>query len=204
MPRPVPPPSRRPRRLALVAAAALALATACTSSDAATPTADGTTTSTVGKQASTTSTTAEPEASPADTQAVRTAYIDAYTALATASIDPMRDHSSLDQYFEGPSLDYAVGALDVLSSGGVRVEYPSGGPPTPSVGSVDFASPTEAQVLACLIDTGSQIEVATGKTLDDQVVSRATKGTLHLTEGRWRLTDAESEGEWKDGSGCSR
>jgi hypothetical protein len=199
--------SLRPRLAAVTLGALLALAAACSStSESQPPTADDTTTSSAKSRANTTvpiGTSPSGGLAKKRIEVVR-GYEAAYNTLAMASTNPAESRQSLPPYFQGESLTYAQGELDRLAEGGIRVTFPSDTPPVPSVTSVTFSSPTEAQVEVCLVDNGVQVRAATGEILDDQVVSRATRGTLKWSVERWKLASAESTGDWNDGNGCER
>jgi hypothetical protein len=199
MPRPAP--SLRPRLLAVAFGAVLAATAACSStSESKPPTADDTTTTrSTPKRTTTTS------ASPAKTRVdVVKAYETAYAALATASGDPSAPQDSLTSHFEGQSLSFVKDELSRLAATGIRVMYPGNVPPVPSVTSVELSSPSDATAIVCLVDNGVQVRAATGEVVDDRVLSRATRGTLHLSFDGWKLSSAESTGDWNDGNGCDR
>lgn len=203
MPRPAPP--IRSALAAVYLCALLALTVACSStSESKPPTADATTTTTTDTKRRPAPTTTQPTGA-SDQQTVATAYVKAYQSLAAASTDPAGQPAvGLDDSFEGESLRYATDALDQLRTDQIKVVYPSGEIPTPTVESVAFVSPSEANLNACLVDTGTQIDLTTGAVVDDQIVSRATRATMRLSGNHWRLSSAESAGEWSDGTGCAR
>lgn len=183
----------------------LALTVACSStSEAKPPTADDTTTTSPSPPKRTTTTSSTSGALASKRADVVNSYRAAYKALAMASGDPSASHESLSSHFEGKSLTYVMEELDRLAKAGTRVTYPGGEPPVPAVTSVDLSDQEEAHVTVCLIDDGVQVSATTGEVVNDLVLSRATRATLHFSSEGWKLSSAESAGDWNDGNGCDR
>lgn len=190
---------------ALSLGALMVLTAACGSTSAAKPpTADDTTTTSPSPSKRTTTTSSTSEVLASKRADVVASYRAAYKALAVASGDPSAPHESLSSHFEGESLTYVMEELDRLATAGTRVTYPAGEPPVPAVTAVELSDQDEAHVTVCLIDNGVRVSTTTGEVVDDLVLSRATRATLHFSSEGWKLSSAESAGDWNDGNGCDR
>lgn len=55
----------------------------------------------------------------------------------------------------------------------------------------------------CVIDDGAQVELATGKVIDDRVITRTSRVELELDNGRWKVKTATTLREWEGVAGCA-
>lgn len=132
---------------------------------------------------------------------VATAYIEGVTQYFLAGESP-EVASELDRYFASPALEAAQANVRRLAESGVRSVFPDG-PPSISIESVDLTAPTQAAVLACVIDTGHRQNIATGESEENDPISRRTEATL-MFDGHWRIVATSTVTKWENRLECSR
>lgn len=60
-----------------------------------------------------------------------------------------------------------------------------------------------ATVMECTLDDAVVYEVASGRVINDKVVSARRLNTLRLDNGRWKLAERVSQGEWEGATSCA-
>lgn len=192
-------------RALLVISAGLLIG-ACSSTDASPPSktessvAESTTPATsTATDGSTPSTSFAP---PTSDEQIAAAYLEAleaedaaaevsdpqYPSLATTHLDPLL--ADLQERMRGR---LALGQF---------TRQPAGSPSGSKVEAV-VVSGESAEVTECRVDAGEVYEKATGRVLNDKVVTQRRIATLQLDGEVWKISNRTNEVEWEGVAGCA-
>ena len=187
--------------LGAVAAALVLAATSCgggvveggggapsTSADATTPS------STVAQSTATTA--------PSEEAAVLAAYQGYWDTWLAANDPPDPEHPDIERYYTGAALERAVGAIRDRRDLGRALSLPEGSR-YGHVVEVTALTDSAAVVRDCAVDDGWVVDRASGRVLNDSVVTEQLEGHLTQTPVGWKVARVQVLRQWQGVSSCS-
>ena len=151
-------------------------------------------------------TTAPPPAPP--TEQEKQAVADAWLSFVRTAVavnnppDPARA-AEVRAFATGPAYDSVVRAISDNQRKGVATRLPPNsrsGEKKIDVVSIDGDT---AILRSCGVDDGRLVEMATGRVLNDRVVTTLYTVFLVREEGRWKVENNRVEQKWEGVSGCA-
>ena len=171
-----------------------ATSTTSTTSASETTVAAGVSSTAPAGSAAETSTTVAVPADPTRA-AVEDAYLKAVKAFENAALIPSPDSPEIAMWTTGPMFEGWTKDLSAMRIQGRVGRFPADSKRRIEVESFALVSPTEATLETCQLDDGVVSEVATGRIVNDDVVTRRLRSILRLEAGSWRLAEREDAGE---------
>ena len=137
---------------------------------------------------------------PADDEAEVLAAVDCYwETIAEANDPPNPDHPGFERCFTGAALERSRAKVQGHLDHGRTVRYPNGAIWVMTDGVRVVGD--RAEVIQCLVDDAVVVDAATGRTLNDEIVS--AKVRIDLVHGTsWRVEESRVIGEIKEGRSC--
>lgn len=122
--------------------------------------------------------------------------------IAEANNPPNPTHPGFGTYATGRARDVAVKAAEENQREGVIIVFPPGSRNRIRYEVVSMDG-TNAIVRSCDVDDGVVREQATGKVLNDRVVTRLLTTFLVRETGTWKVSTTQVDEKWEGVAGCA-
>lgn len=161
-----------------------------------------TTTTAASQPATAAPSTSTTEAMSGEEAKVRLAYEAASQAFIEAAAIPDPNYATLTQTHVGPMLEQRRQTLLGLKADGRVIRYPQPSAYRIKIDDVQIDGEV-ARLVACVVDDGERVEVATGRVIASGVGTVEWSAALRRVDGTWRLAERVEKARWEGVSGCA-